>query len=423
MIIQRAQETESPRLNVSFLGREYSGALGAKSFSVTATLTNIFDGWTLDLPIGPDDINEDIPSLNVHRWKPIIFTCSDPLVDSGKPVPMVMGVCTKVEHHTSAEASVLRLSGFDLGKLLDSCAKPWIRFRGLRLKDLITKLIDPSWIFENRNDGWGIHREPRGLNVDRVRKLGQRVTGGRAGVQLAQQAVIGQILPPLQTEVGQTVYDIISRYARLNGITTSTGSFVSVSSDGYIQIFNPNDYVNDPPLYVFHDTDDERNIRIKRSSLILDGDDLYTDYACYGSVIIPPQALKPNKVVDFNAGKFSGRTGHSSILGTDTDPITRSLTFADPEQYVPRFAKTRAEWRKKQSLYKEQGIRLTIQGHSMPGPDGKWLPLVEGNMAELFSTRLRRWGRYIIEQVVKRQDANTGTECDVTLRLPGLLGP
>ena len=58
----------------------------------------------------------------------------------------------------------------------------------------------------------------------------------------------------------------------------------------------------------------------------------------------------------------------------------------------------------------------------MPGPDGKWRPIVEGNVAELNSTRLRQYGRYMVEQVVKRQNAHVGTECDVVLRKLGLLG-
>lgn len=425
---QRDNAAQSPRIHVAFLDREYSGPLGAKSYEVVSTLTNIFDSWTVDLPIGPDGINEDIPKLDIHRWKPIVLSMSDPLVENGKPVPMVMGVCTKVEHHTSGDQpSVLRLSGYDLGKLLDSCVNPFIRFRGLRLIDLVNKLLDPSWL---RKEGpvtdefmlWGI-QGVRGLNVDRTLKLGRKITGGRQGALLDQQPQIGAIMPPMQTEVGETVYDVLSRYARLTGITNNTGQFISVSADGWIQLFNPNDYANDEPLYSFDDTDDPRNTRIERSSLILEGDDLYTDYRCYGSVIIPPQALQVNRAVDFNAGRFYGATKHSPILGTDKKQLNRLLTFADAEQYRKGFAQARAEWRRKQSLYKEVGIRLTIQGHSMPSPKGEWLPVVDGNMAEIFSTRLNRYGRFIIEQTIKRQSVDIGTQTDVVLRLPGLLGP
>lgn len=429
MIIQRDRQADSPRLHVSFLGREYSGQNGAQSFEVTSTLTNIFDGWRVDLPIGGAGMltNEDIPSLNIHRWAPIVLKHSDPEVDNGKPVPFVMGICTSVVHAVSDQASVLTLSGFDLGKLLDSCVRPWVRFRGLSLEGIINKLIDPSWLRAQgpTNNGellWGI-QGVRPLNGNRTLKLGKKINVGIAQRRAEFNRPQGAILPPVQTEVGETFYDLISRYARLTGINSSTGSFVSVSADGWIQIFNPDESANDEPLYVFEDHDDDRNFRVKRSQLILDGEDLYTQYSCYGSVIYPPQALPQDRVVNYNAGRFHGDKANPNYLGDDAHRINRRLTFADPEQYQRGFAVTRAQWRLKQSLYKEVGIRLTVQGHSMPGPDGVWRPIVEGNICELNSTRLRRQGRYLIEQVVKRQqDAPGGTECDVLLRLPGLLG-
>lgn len=422
----RDLEADSPRLHVNFLGREYAGKSGAKTFNVTSTLTNIFDGWTLDLPITPE-FNDDVPDLEPHRWAPIVLKHADPDVDNGASIPLVMGVCTHCERVTGDQASVLRLSGYDLGKLLDSCVKPWVRFRGLSLEGIINKLIDPSW---RRPAGpvdsgsllWGI-QGVRGLNGDRTTKLGQKLNPGAARIRLEYNSPLLAVLPPVQTEVGETFYDLISRYARLTGINNSTGAFVNVSADGWIQIFNPDESKNDNPLYVFEDHADNRNFRVKRSSLMLDGEDLYSEYRCYGSVIYPPQTLKNDQFVDYNAGRFYGQTAGENI-GPIGRRLNRLLTFADPEQYKRGFAATRAIWRHKQSIYKEVGIRLTIQGHSMPGPDGKWRPIVEGNMCSLNSSRLKRTGTYLIEQVVKRQaDAPMGTECDVLLRLPGLLGP
>lgn len=410
---------ESPRLHVSFLGREYAGKQGAETFNVTSTLTNLYDGWTLDLPITPD-VNADIPDLLVHRWVPIRLAHADPQVDNGKPIPFVMGVCTRVEHHCSDGASILRLSGYDLGKLLDSCCKPWLRLKGLTIGAIFNKLLDRSWLASNRTDGWGF-QGVTGLNRDQSLKLGQRVSFGRQQVQIEQTKVYGQLLPPMQTEVGETVGDLGSRYARLTGLTTSTGSFVSVSADGYIQVFNPDDTQNADPLYVFEDHLDFRNQRVKKSSLVLDGEDLYSEYDCYGSVIAPPQQFNQDRVTNPNAGRFFSKAT-MDILGPEGARIFRRLTFADPEQYQKGFATRRAEWRKKQSLYKEFTVTLTVQGHSMPGPDGKWRPLVEGNIAELRSSRLRVNGRFLIEQVVKRQNATVGTECDVTLKRRGLLG-
>ena len=427
----RETEADTPHLQVSFLGREYSGKSGAKAFTVTSTLTNIYDGWTLDLPIindtkfGEFSINADIMSLNLHRWLPIIIKHSDPNVGNGKPVPLVMGVCTHAEQLTSDGASVLRLTGYDLGKLLDSCVRPWVRFRGLNLQGIIDRLIDPSWRAKGPGQ-WGI-QGARGLNGDPTTKLGQRLNQGIARTRLEFNKPQGVILPPVQTEVGETFYDLVSRYARLTGITNSSGAFVNVSSDGWIQVFNPDESANDSPLYVFEDHASEQNTRVKRSALILDGEDLYTSYRCYGSVIFPPQALPQDRIVDYNAGRFFGQAP-GSVLGDAQNRINRLCTFADPEQYQTGFAGTRAQWREKQSRYKEKTVRLTVQGHSIPGPDGQWRPIVEGNICELNSTRLRLGGdflgpgRWLIEQVVKRQDAITGSETDVVLRLPGLLG-
>lgn len=417
---QRDRAADSPRLHVSFLGREYAGERGAETFSATSTLTNLYDGWTLDLPIGPQGMNEDLPGLNLHRWIPIKLAHADPRVDDGKPVPFVQGICTRVEHHTSSGASILRLSGYDLGKLLDSSVKPWLRLRGLSLGAVVDKLLDPSWLARNRHDGWGI-QGVTGLFRDRVKKLGQKVSFGRAAAQADVGKVYVQMMPPLQTEVGETVGDVIARFARLTGLTSSTGSFVNVSADGFVQIFNPDDYKDAEPLYVFEDHNDERNFRVKHSSLILEGDDLYTEYDCYGSVIAPATNYTVDKLTNPNAGRFFAQTA-SSILGPSDGLIFRRLTFADPEQYAPGFAEVRAGWRRRQSLFKEWTVQLTVQGHSMPGPDGQWRPIVEGNIAELNSSRLRIQGRFLIEQVTKRQNATVGTEADVVLRKRGLLG-
>lgn len=416
---QREQPPDSPRLHVSFLGREYFGSRGSETFTVNSSLTALYDGWTLDLVVTAD-VNADIPALNVHRWVPIKLAHCDPLVDNGKPVPVLQGVCTRVEHLCSDGASILRLSGYDLGKLLDSCARPWLRLRGLSLGAIVDKLLDPSWQARNRSDDWGI-RGVTGINRSRVNKLGERANFGRQAIQIDIAKTYVTLMPPMQVEVGETVADLIGRYARLTGLTTSQGSFVNVSSDGYVQIFNPDDYQNADPLYVLEDHLDERNVRIKRSSLVLDGEDLYSEYDCYGSVIAPPVNFSIDKLTNPNAGRFYGQSTQA-ILGTADGRINRRLTFSDPEQYKERYAQVRAEWRKDQSLYKEFAIQMTVQGHSMPGPDGKWRPLVEGNIAEVNSSRLGIKGRFMIENISKRQNGTVGTEADLTLRKLGLLG-
>jgi hypothetical protein len=172
----------------------------------------------------------------------------------------------------------------------------------------------------------------------------------------------------------------------------------------------------------FNDQNQNRNIRIKRVRTILDGEDLYTHYACFGSAILPPGTPPPDLSVNPNFGRFYGEDNNPNYLGDDVSRLYRSITWSDPEQYVPGFAVTRAKWRLKQSLYREVGYVLTIQGHSMPTVDGGWLPIVEGNIAQFTSTKHKVNGNFMIEQVVKRQNAAVGTEADVTLRKIGLLG-
>jgi hypothetical protein len=281
-------------------------------------------------------------------------------------------------------------------------------------------LLDPSWLAKNRTDNWGI-QGVTALNRDRFVKLGQRVAQGRAQIELNQNKTYTTLLPPLQTEVGETVYDILSRAARLTGFTQSQGSFVSVSADGYVQIFNPDDSKNDEALYVIEDHLDSRNLVVKHSARRQDGEDLYTEYDCYGSVIAPPVNYSIDRLEFPNAGRFFGQAA-SSILGPSDNLIFRRLTFSDAEQYQRGFATVRAKWRQKQSLYREQSIPVTIRGFSLPGPDGKWRPIVEGNIAELNSSRLRLRGKYLVEQTVKRQNGSNGSETDITLRPLGLLG-
>ena len=421
MIVQRDAQPESPRLHVSFLGREYTGARGSKSYTITSTLTNLYDGWTLDLPIVDGLVNDEIPGLLVHRWIPGVLSMADPAVDASKAVPVLQGVITRCEHHTSAEASVLRLSGFDLGKLLESCARPWLRLRGLTMGGVLDKLLDPSWRRQNRKDGWGF-QGIRGLNGNRITKLGRNISGGRAQVQINLGAAFGTLIPPIQTEVGERVGDIVSRYARLTGITASTGSFVNVSADGFIQVFNPDDTKDDEPLYVFNYHNGQENTRIKSGSLIQDGEDLYSEYWCYSSIIQPPQALAANRQENFNAGRFRAiNNDNADLLGPPAAPIFRRLTFGDPEQYEKKFAQARADWRKRQSLYREKAVKFVVQGHSWAGPNKAPIPIVEGNIAEVNSDRLKVFERMIIESVVKRQSPDRGTETEITLHPRGLL--
>lgn len=421
MTVQRQPQAESPRLHVSFLGREYTGRNGAQRFEVQSSLTNIYDGWSLDLPIGPEGLStEAILELNLQRWIPIKLAHADPEVGNSKPIPILQGLCTRVTHACSDSASVLRLSGYDLGKLLDSApSRTWMRLRGYQMIGLIDKLLEPTWLARNRKDDWGI-RGVTGLNRDRTRKLGRASFGAAEPRQDVGRNAFA-FMPPIQVEVGETIYDILSKCARLAGATVpSTGKFVNVSADGYVQIFNPDDYANDPPLYVLEDHLDQRNQIIKSSEMVLDGEDLYTDYRCFSSLIRPPGSVPLDNYTP-NAGKIQSQVKISALGPTD-QPIERRLTWADEQQYTRALCAARAQWRAKQSGYRELALRYVLQGHSMFTVDGGRLPIVEGNIVAVNSSRHRIRENMMIESVVKRQsDAPIGTESEIVLRRIGLL--
>jgi hypothetical protein len=411
------QESLSPRLSVSFKGWEFSGATGPKSFSLTSSLTNIYDGFIFELD-NADGRNDKVLNANIHRWTPIVIRHADPLVDGGKSIPAMMGVITRVEANADDQPSTITVSGYDLGKLFDSCGPVWYRIRGHTWQQLLDACIDASWRAAPATGGiqWGI-QGVRGQNLNKKIKIGRYAAVQDYGTKYQQ------FVPPVQIEPGETVYDTLSRYARLTGYQgQTTGSLVNVSADGWVQIFNPDDSANDPPLYSFvYDRPTERepkNQRIKSGRLILDGEQLYSEYRVYGSIIVRPG--DPNKLDNLNpnAGKFKAISSMPGYLG-----VNRLSASNDGECYLQSQADARVEWRRRMALYNETTLPYTVAGHCWPGPDGRWVPIVEGNICELDDRRLRRKGRYLIESVTRsQQDAPGGTTTRLVLKPVGLLG-
>lgn len=421
-MITRAPDPASPRLRVLFNGKEYYQSTGPKSWEISSTLTNLFDGWTMEFD-NADGRNDDlIDSVNPHRWKPIIIQHADPMVDGGQPRPRVMGVATRCEYSTSDQASSLRLSGYDLGKLFDSCMpldsdgrSAWYRIRGHTWEQLMQRCIDSSWVLQPLGDQtWGIQGIRSGY-------LNRKVCVGRYGELQDYGQKYAEFMPPIQTEPGEAVYDTLSRFARLTGYkgsTTGTGSFFRVSADGYVEIFNPDDVKDDAPLYTFDYHLDEQNKRIKSSQKVLDGEQLYTDYMLYTSVLRIPYKKDSR---DPNAGKFTRTSSMPGYLG-----VNRVQTFTDAEAYTPDYAAARVDMKRRNALYSELTLTYEVQGHSWPASgvlSGRWVPLVEGYVADVRDTRNKVRDRLLVESVTWRQnDAPQGSTSRIVLRKLGLLG-
>lgn len=420
-MILRDDENLSPRLHVAFGGREYAGENGPKSFSLSGSITNIYDGFSFELDNVDGRNNHIIDEAKAHRWTPITIRHSDPLVDNGAPIPALQGVITGIEYNTSAGASTIAITGYDLGKVLDSCALPWVRLRGKTWGQLTDICLDSSWRAGpstsqvGTGTAWGIQRVV-GVDLNRKIKLGR------------QQAIIDygqtyqQFVPPIQIEPGESCYDLLSRYAKMQAAGQGgVGSLVAVSALGDLMIFNPDDSKDDAAIYSFQYHLDSRNQRIKDAQLKLSGDDLYSEFRMYSSIITRPGDPNKRDSYDPNAAKIKSISSQVGYLG-----VFRRWAGAEAEQYSQKLLDARVEWRRKMALWNEWSLTYTVQGHSMPGAgalSGRWIPIVEGNNVEIEDTRNRVRGKYIIESVTRTQrPAPEGTTSRIVIRKLGLLG-
>ena len=99
---------------------------------------------------------------------------------------------------------------------------------------------------------------------------------------------------------------------------------------------------------------------------------------------------------------------------------------SDGEAYRDEFAQARVEWKRRQARYSEFNLVYEVQGHSWPGAgvlSGRWVPIVEGHVADVRDSRNRVYDRLLIDSVTWRaSDAPQGATSRITLRKLGLLG-
>ncbi len=425
-MIRRSPEIKTPTLRVLLGGKEYYGKTGPKAWEVTQTLTNLFDGFFVELDNQDGRNNDLLEKQNPHRWQPITIQHVDPEVDNGRPRPFLMGVVTKLTQVTSDRETNLRLEGYDLGKLFDSMLpldskgrSAWYRIRGHTWQQLLDRCIDDSW---KAPAGPTISGDVQwGLKGVRSGYLNRSVRVGRYGALQDYGKKYQEFMPPVQIEPGETVYDTLSRFARLTAYqpgTTGTGSFVRCSADGWVEIFNPDDNKDDPPLYTFEYHKDERNQRIKSGTILKDGEQLYTDYQLYSSVLRLP--YKPDSR-DPNAGKFYETSSQPGYLG-----VNRVWTGSDAEAYTRAYGAARVDWKRRQALYSEVQLVYEVQGNSWPGAgalSGRMVPLCEGYVADVRDSRNRVNDKMLVESVTMRgYDQPQGSSARITLRRLGLLG-
>jgi len=405
---EKIREELHPRIHVWLNGKNY---YNIKNFRLTGDILCISDGFSFELP-SPKGEGLELLQANVHRWFPIKIWHSDPLVMQGKPRLQLTGVVTAAEYRSGSGPSTLSIRGYNLGKLLDSCGPAWKRFGGSTWGELLKLLLDPSWMEAERKDGWGF-KEPIGFNLSTQIKL------GREGAMRAYYRKVQEWVVPIQIQVGELIHDTLSRHARLIWEGHIGGCLINVSADGHIQLMNPEDQANDLATYVFEYHPDTRNQRIKSVTIQMNGEPLYSDYTCYSSSIRPPKIIDAR---DTHAGARIGYFASPFPLGDPKKPLKRRMTFGDGEQYTEELAKKRAHYRCNRATYEEETITCVIQGHSMPGPNGEWIPIVEGTIVDYQDSFSQRNQLYYMHRVELHQsEAPQGTTSICSLKKKGIL--
>jgi prophage tail gpP-like protein len=237
--------------------------------------------------------------------------------------------------------TVLTISGADLGwHLVNSCGPLFKSTMSINFAKLLELVIDPTWGFSGvRTDN------------DTNRHLSQ----GRAGIAPPRSAV-DVFIPPVCFEAGEMLADKLITYAR------RAKQLVNVSSDGYLQIFQPR---YDTPivgtLHYHRPTESTRRLNnVKgpvRTHESIDG--IYTDVTCVGSVAVPsvlPSRFNPH------AGTFQAKYSDPTQL-----PFRRLLTFQDSDSMTQAFANDRVKQRFQRGQFDSWVSEYTAYGHVMGG--------------------------------------------------------
>ncbi len=415
----RTEGRRSPTISIQIPGDTEGRRKDINQFQLSGDIRQLADAWSFSIP-NPEGRFNYLLGMSLS---PITIWESDPEVKGGEDIQQLRGIIVDVSQDTGEQGSILHLSGYDLGFLLSSCAPYWYNLKGKQWSQIAAALIDKSWLgsygfraliglnLNTKATLGGVDAEAAKLNQE-VKDL-KRLYAGRQEIVQSLTTNVKALTPKIQIQPGETVGDVLVRYARL------ARRFVAVSALGDLMFFQPN--YKQQPEYVFHwhyageraNWNNVESVNYTRS-----GEPLYNDIACVGSNILP--VLLPNKD-DPNEGKFAGRHNDFKVPapGAKTPQFfLRRLSFADTERYTKAMAETRARWRFDQGLYDGETWTAIVTGHSQNG-----IPFVEGTRAEIHDTKNGIDKVMFVSRVDRMQDVvgGTGTRSRIVCKPDGLL--
>lgn len=353
----------------------------------------------------------------------ITLKLSNAEVNGGTLTTKLRGRIVEREASSDPSGTRIQLNCADLGwHLANCCAPTWYCLTEGTFLDLFTDgylqdgkkqtgLLDPAWGLLGQTDATGIWRATIQTSNEPTlaERLGRTSSLSKLSVRLNKAQAVAMnlmgVFAPLyrvQTEAGDKVFDVLAEYSRRNNL------LVNVSSDGVIQVWNP-DYTR-KPLYKIHYTDDDQ--RRQRNNVL--GVRLYealqgrfTEVTCVGELVAANFAtLDPN---NFNAGKLRGTFRRNNF------PFVHRKTVVDGEMFDSSLAARQAEWHYKRELFNSFIYEVTVKGHHQNGVwwESDTMCAVDDDVTGV------KGNLYVAS--VRYERTNAGDITHVAMRLPNLL--
>ncbi len=328
----------------------------------------------------------------IHLGDPLEVYMADPAVRGGAKLRQMKGRVIGLETSSDISGgSTITVKGADLGwHLTHTAGEPWMNLRGIRFSRLLEAVLDPAW---------GI------AGVRAENDTNRRLRLGRAGVQQAYKPQLGAVLPRIQIEPGEMIADLLLLYAKRERV------LVNVSSDGYLQFWNPR-YDTDAACSIrYHrstEKERDRNNVLGRPRLSESIDGLYTDVGCVWTSVIPPEVRNsenPNEGFHIVWYRAPGAL-----------PFPRRLVFSDGEAMSTQMAEDRARWKYERGLFDSWQYEVTLVGHSQGGAF-----FAADTMAEVDDTVNGVRGKFYVSAVTRSRTLRDGTTTRLVLRKSGLL--
>jgi len=376
------------RVTAEINGVEYANI---RQYSYSQDILQLGDPCAVDIPNPTGQLNGKI-----KMGQPFKLYIADPNVGGGKKILMMRGIVTSRNSHSNRDGTVVTVGGCDLGWLLSNSDAPlWFRLRNVKFSQLLSKCIDPTWL----NPTWGFQGYRLENDTHRELKL------GRQGAVQSTHGSIDAFIPPIQTEPGEKVADLLILYARREK------KLVNVSSDGYLQLWAPNYKQAVAYKFHYHRRDEGEQVHfnnVEAAQLEESSDGLYTLIQCVGSSTRPPDLQNANNP---NEGQFIGTYAQHPPQDL---PFLRRLAFTDGDQLKKEQAASRAQWRHERSKFDSWVYTVEVKGHMQNG--AFYLPDTMAYVNDTVNGVPE--GNYYVTRVDMFRVRGAGTRARITMRLP-----